>query len=113
MPLYVSSKDNPEEMEEFSLGLNVGLNHSLSSLTSQISKAINIDPIPQFKIQVSLALLVGLRLGIYLLSPSLSNSFYFPRLVRLDNCSLRKALANFQLLESWLIIMSMRPVKFI
>ena len=58
LPLYVSSKDNPEEMEEFSLGLNVGLNHSLSSLTSQISKAINIDPIPKFRIQVSLALLV-------------------------------------------------------
>jgi len=58
LPLYVSSKDNPEEMEEKELRLVVGLNHTLSSLTSLISKALKIAPIPQFKIQVSLALLV-------------------------------------------------------
>ena len=58
LPLYVSSKDDPEEMEKFELGLVVGLNHSLSSLTARISKVLNIAAIPQFYIEVSLALLV-------------------------------------------------------
>ena len=58
LPLYVSSKDDPEEMEKLEVELNVGLKHSLSSLTSRISQALKITPIPQFRIQVSLGLLV-------------------------------------------------------
>ena len=58
VPLYVSSEDDPEEMEKFELGLVVGLNHSLSSLTARISKVLNIAAIPQFYIEVSLTFLV-------------------------------------------------------
>ena len=59
LPLFVSSKDDPEEIKKFELGLEMGLKHTLKSLTSRISTVLKIaPPIPQFFIQVSLALLV-------------------------------------------------------
>ena len=58
LPLYVSSKDDPEEMEILDLGLLVGLKHTLKSLTNRIAAVLNIGQIPQFYIKVSLALLV-------------------------------------------------------
>jgi hypothetical protein len=58
LPLYVSSKDDPEEMEKLELGLLVGLKHTLKSLTNRIAAVLKIVQIPQFYIEVSLALLV-------------------------------------------------------
>ena len=59
LPLYVSSKDDPEELERLELGLTlVGLKHTLKSLTNRIAAVLKIGQIPQYYIEVSLALLV-------------------------------------------------------